>query len=128
MAPISGGTRIAPASYGALPSRDGVTFRVWAPEARELQLVLHDGRAAGTHAMAPADGGVFETWVRNAAAGDTYGFRMDGGDALPDPASRYQPHGVHGPSQVIDAAAYRWSDEQWRPRRIEDLVVYELHV
>ena len=128
MTPVSGDAQIAQAFFGAVPSQDGVTFRVWAPAAREVQLVLHDGGAAGTHAMARIDGGVFETWIEGAAAGDTYGFRMDGGDALPDPASRFQPNGVHGPSQIVDASTYRWTDERWRPRRVEDLIVYELHV
>ena len=120
--------QIAQAVFGAVPSQDGVRFRIWAPDARELTLVLHDGKAAGTHPLARIEGGVYETWVRGAAAGDTYAFRMDGGDPRPDPASRFQPQGVHGPSQIIDAGAYRWHDAAWRPRRLEDLIVYELHI
>ena len=120
--------RIAPAFYGAVPSQDGVRFRIWAPNAQELALVLHDGKAAGTHPLARTEGGIFETWVRGASAGDTYAYRMNGGEPRPDPASRFQPQGVHGPSQIVDADAYRWHDSAWRPRRIEDVIVYELHI
>jgi maltooligosyltrehalose trehalohydrolase len=115
-------------SFGAVPSQDGVTFRLWAPSAREILLVIHDGAAAGTHPMARTEGGVFETWIKGAKAGDTYAFRRDGGEALPDPASRFQPAGVHGPSQVVDASTFRWTDDGWTPRRVEDLIIYELHV
>ena len=121
-------TQIAHAFFGAVPSQDGVRFRLWAPEAREITVVLHDGKAAGTHPLARTEGGIFETWIRHAAPGDTYAFRLDGGDPRPDPASRFQPQGVHGPSEIIDANAFRWDDAQWRPRRVEDLIVYELHI
>ena len=114
--------------FGALPSQDGVTFRLWAPGARHIALVLHDGAAAGTHTMARTDGDVFETWIKGAKAGDTYRFKTDDAEPLPDPASRFQPAGVHGPSQVVDASRYRWKDDGWKPRRVEDLIVYELHV
>ena len=62
-----------------------------------------------------------------AAAGSRYRYRVDGGD-YPDPASRYQPDGVHGASEVIDPGAYRWSDTGWRGRRWEEMVIYELHL
>jgi maltooligosyltrehalose trehalohydrolase len=96
--------------------------------ARELSLVLSEGGAAGTHPLARTEGGVFDTWVRGAAAGDTYAYRMDGGEPRPDPASRFQPNGVHAPSQVVDPDAFGWHDEHWQPRRVLDLVLYELHV
>ena len=128
MTRTTGDTQIAQAVFGAVPSQDGVRFRIWAPGARELALVLHDGKAAGTHPLARIEGGVYETWVHGAAAGDTYAYRMDGGAPRPDPASRFQPQGVHGPSQIVDAHTYRWHDGAWRPRRLEDLIVYELHI
>ena len=128
MSPIFGDTQIAQAFFGAVPSQDGVRFRLWAPDANEILLVLHDGKAAGTHPLARTEGGMFETWVRGAAAGDTYAYRMNGDEPRPDPASRFQPQGVHGASQIVDPAAYRWHDTQWQPRRPEDLVLYELHV
>ena len=120
--------QIAQAFFGAVPSHDGVRFRVWAPAARKVSLVLHDGSAAGSHPLARIEGGVFETWIRGAAAGASYAFRMDDGEPKPDPASRFQPQGVHGPSQIVDPDAYAWHDARWHPPRVNDLVVYELHV
>jgi maltooligosyltrehalose trehalohydrolase len=114
--------------FGALPVRGGVRFRVWAPSTSQLALVIHDGRAAGTHEM-PRDGeGVFDLIVDGAAAGDRYAYRLDTGDVRPDPASRFQPDGVHGPSQVIDPCAFRWTDDRWRGRPPGDRILYELHI
>jgi len=62
------------------------------------------------------------------AAGIDYGFHLDGGDPLPDPRSRSQPHGVHGLSRVVDHGAHRWTDAGWRGIRLADAVTYELHV
>ena len=128
MASTLGDAQLAQAFFGAVPTQDGVRFRVWAPDARELSLVIHDGKAAGTHPLARGDDGLYETWVRGAAAGDTYAYRKDGQDPRPDPASRFQPQGVHGPSQIVDPQAFAWRDRQWRVRRVEDLIVYELHI
>jgi maltooligosyltrehalose trehalohydrolase len=114
--------------FGAIPDAEGVRFRVMAPRARDVRLVLHDGGAAGTHALQRCSDGTFAAGIRGAAAGDRYRFQVDGADALPDPASRFQPEGVHGPSQVIDPSVYRWSDDRWRGLPARDLVIYELHV
>ncbi len=116
------------AFFGAVPSLDGVRFRVWASSAIPVQLRIHDGAAAGIHPLADTGDGVFETWIKDAAPGDRYGYILDGGTPLPDPASRFQPDGVHGPSQIVDPAAFAWSDERWRPPPALDLVIYELHV
>ena len=113
---------------GALPIRGGVRFRVWAPSASRLTLVLHDGRASGDHEMTRDDLGVFDTIVDRASAGDQYGYRVDNGDVRPDPASRFQPEGVHGPSQVIDPSAFTWTDDRWRGRPPGDRILYELHI
>jgi maltooligosyltrehalose trehalohydrolase len=114
--------------FGALPLRGGVRFRVWAPSASRLTLVLHDGGAAGSHEMARDDEGVFDMIVDGAGAGDRYGYRVDNGEVRPDPASRFQPDGVHGFSQVIDPSAFRWSDDRWHNRPPGDRILYELHV
>jgi maltooligosyltrehalose trehalohydrolase len=116
------------AFHGARPSQDGVLFRVWAPDVRSLALVLYGGKAAGRHPLARMDGGVYETWVRGAAAGDRYAYRIDDEQELPDPASRFQPDGVHGPSQIVDPSAFTWTDAAFRIRQRQDLIVYELHV
>jgi maltooligosyltrehalose trehalohydrolase len=72
--------------------------------------------------------GVHSCLATGIGAGARYKFRIDGGDAFPDPRSRFQPDGVHGPSEVIDHAAFEWSDREWRGLTMERLVVYELHV
>ena len=114
--------------FGALPVPSGVRFRVWAPAARELTLVLHDGRAAGTYPIPRDTHGVFDRIVDAAAAGDRYSYRVNGGPLRPDPASRFQPEGVHGPSQVVDPSAFEWTDRRWGGRTEADRIVYELHV
>jgi maltooligosyltrehalose trehalohydrolase len=98
-------------------------LRVWAPAAERVALVL-DG--AG-HPMTPAGEGWWSADVEP-AHGARYAFRVDGGDPLPDPRSRWQPDGVHAPSAVYDHARFRWADEAWPGRALPGAVVYELHV
>ncbi|MGE0449462.1 MAG: malto-oligosyltrehalose trehalohydrolase [Vicinamibacterales bacterium] len=101
-------------------------FRVWAPAARAIDVVLPD--SASPCPMAPEQGGY---WVGFAPArpGDRYGFRIDGSEKVyPDPASRFQPEGPHGLSEIVDAATFAWTDHQWAGARIEGQVLYELHV
>jgi len=114
--------------FGALTRPSGVRFRVWAPAARALTLVLHDGRAAGEYPMPRDSEGVFDRIVDAAAAGDRYSYQVDGGPPRPDPASRFQPDGVHGPSQIVDPGAFAWTDRRWGGRMPADRVLYELHV
>src|ERR687883_189331 len=97
----------------------GVHFRVWAPSRRSVAVVI-DGRE---HELDREDGGYFSGLV-DAAAGALYKFRLDGGDAFPDPASRFQPEGPHGPSMVVDPA-YAWKHEH---AGVRDPILYELHI
>ena len=121
-----------PPALGALVEPGGVRFRVWAPVADRVDVVL-DGRTAPLDATGS---GYHEAFVGGVAPGDRYRLALDPGsgpgqapaDPFPDPASRYQPEGVHGPSEVVDPGAYRWTDGGWAPPALEDLVVYELHV
>lgn len=117
-----------PPFFGAVPSQDGVRFTVWAPGPDSIELQLHDGRAAGRHPLARNADGILETWVRGAASGNRYTYVLDSKDVLPDPASRFQPEGVHGPSQVVDPSTFAWTDARWHPPSPRDLVVYELHL
>jgi maltooligosyltrehalose trehalohydrolase len=73
-------------------------------------------------------GGYFTTVVPGVEAGDRYRFRVDGRGPFPDPASRFQPEGVHGPSEIVDPRQYAWSDQGWNGLPTGDLVIYELHV
>jgi maltooligosyltrehalose trehalohydrolase len=109
---------------GAVPVPGGVRFRVWAPTAGAAEVVLE----TGTHAMTAAGGGIFEATVRDLRPGARYRVRVDGGPPHPDPASRYQPEGVHGPSMIVDPSTFAWTDGAWSPPARRDLVFYELHV
>ena len=108
--------------FGAELSREGVRFRLWAPRAKAVALRLEHGERP----MARAGGGWFELTTAAARAGSRYRYVLDG-QAVPDPASRYQPEDVHGPSEVIDPRSYDWRDTDWRGRRWEEIVLYELH-
>ncbi|MBV8491931.1 MAG: malto-oligosyltrehalose trehalohydrolase [Alphaproteobacteria bacterium] len=110
--------------FGAELSGAGVSFRLWAPRAHDAGLVLED---AGTISMRAEADGWFCVATNHADAGSRYRYEVDG-QSYPDPASRYQPTGVHGPSEVIDPGAYRWRDAGWRGRPSHELVIYELHV
>src|SRR5262245_51891074 len=122
-------SRTANDGFGAFVEAGGVRFRVMATSAHRVELVVQDGEAAGASDVRPADrNGVWEGFVPGAAAGDRYHYRLDGGDPRPDPASRFQPAGVHGPSEVIDPEAYAWRDESWGGVPSQELTIYELHV
>ena len=111
------------APLGAFPTPGGNTrFRVWAPRARELAL---DRDGAHTP-LEPAGLGVFAAEVP-AAPGTDYAYVVDG-ERLPDPCSRWQPDGLRGPSRVLDAGAFAWTDDGFEPPALRDLVLYELHV
>ncbi|TMH64479.1 MAG: malto-oligosyltrehalose trehalohydrolase [Betaproteobacteria bacterium] len=102
----------------------GVRFRLWAPAARKVELVV----ASKSRPLNPLDGGWFELVERDAAAGTLYQYRIDGRQLVPDPASRFQPRDVDGPSEVIDPSRYPWKDAGWRGRPWQEAVIYELHV
>ena len=119
--------------FGALPEREGVRFRVMvaasaAHPQRKVELVLQSGRRAGSHLLQPADNNIYETWLADAAPGDRYAYRLDGGPLRPDPASRYQPDGVHAASEVVATNSYSWRDTGWRGRPAGEQVVYEIHI
>lgn len=107
----------------------GVRFRVWAPDHQRLELVIHDERGAPlrTHVMEPEPGGYFTLHLHDGAAGVLYKYRIDGEGPFPDPWSRGQPQGVHGPSQVVDPS-FEWTDAQWKGISMDEVVVYEVHV
>lgn len=110
--------------FGAQVCAGGVRFRLWAPALEKVEVCLEDG---GCLRMHPVDSGWFELTTDVAGAGTQYQFRVNGKTCVPDPASRFQPQDVHGPSEVIDADAFNWNDDEWRGRRWEEAVIYELH-
>ncbi|MEX1254334.1 MAG: malto-oligosyltrehalose trehalohydrolase [Dehalococcoidia bacterium] len=104
-----------------------VRFRVWAPAARSIEVELYPPpEGIVRHAMAPEEGGSWSAEVE-VAAGTLYRYHLNEW-GYPDPYSRSQPEGVHGPSQVIDPSAFEWSDAAWRGLDPEALVTYECHV
>jgi maltooligosyltrehalose trehalohydrolase len=115
-------------TVGAEVYGTGVHFRVWAPDHRRAAVVVESGPARGDHALQSVPGGYFEARVNGAAAGDLYRYRLDGGAPLPDPASRFQPDGPCGPSQVIDPDRFKWSDADWPGANLRGQVIYEMHV
>jgi maltooligosyltrehalose trehalohydrolase len=110
---------------GAEVQEGGTHFRVWAPRRRRVEALLESGAALE---LEREPGGYFSGLVAPAAAGVLYRFRLDGGDAFPDPASRFQPAGPHGPSAIVDPARFAWSDGDWRGVSMEAQVVYEMHI
>ena len=111
---------------GAEVLSDGVSFRVWAPGRRRVAVVIEEP-ASEIELTAGADDH-FEGIVRDASAGTEYRFRLDGEEeTYPDPASRFQPRGPHGPSRVIDPTGYRWRDERWSGVPLRGAIIYELH-
>ena len=110
--------------FGALITPEGVRFRLWAPASDRVELILDDGALE----LSQIGDGFWELTTDRATAGTTYMYRADGGLEVPDPASRMQVDDVHGPSVVVDPEAFEWHDDDWRGRRWEEAVLYELHV
>jgi maltooligosyltrehalose trehalohydrolase len=112
--------------FGAEVCDGGVRFRLWAPAARRVELLLAD---RGDHAceMRAHGGGWFALETDAARAGSRYRYRIDGGLVVPDPASRFNPEDVHGSSMVIDPRDFAWTDATWRAPPWHAAVVYELH-
>jgi maltooligosyltrehalose trehalohydrolase len=112
--------------FGAERTAEGVRFRLWAPRATAVSLQL-EGPNAAAYPMAKEPNGWFGLTTAKAGRGSLYRYLVDG-QAFPDPASRFQPHGVHGPSEIIDPTAYNWSDLEWHGCVWEKIVLYELHL
>lgn len=122
-------TRRYPIGAEILPE-GGVHFRVWAPRRQKVEVAVESGAPMEIQRveLERENSGYFSGVAPQAGAGTRYRFRLDGGDSFPDPASRYQPEGPHGPSQVVDPSAFQWSDANWPGAAIEGQVVYEMHL
>ncbi len=113
-------------NLGAWPEDGGIAFRVWAPTAEWVDVVIETSER--TISLDRDDDGTFVGWSAEVGVGDRYRYRVDGEGPFPDPASRFQPEGVHGPSEVIDPTPFPWTDAAWPGPDRDDLVIYELHV
>jgi 1,4-alpha-glucan branching enzyme len=114
-------------TLGAWLEPRGVRFRVWAPDANELRVVF-ERPGPDAVPLARFSDGTFGALVTNAKTGDRYRYAIDDGRTFPDPASRFQPEGVHGPSEIVDPRRFSWTDNDWAGIRRSDLVLYELHI
>ncbi len=113
---------------GAELSANGdVHFRVWAPHSSSVAVQIESGNKRRLELAAERDG-YFSGFAEGLGAGALYRFLLDGQLLCPDPASRFQPDGPHGPSQVVDPLAFRWTDERWLGVHRTGEVIYELHV
>src|SRR5262249_42382396 len=107
----------------------GVHFRVWAPRRRNVAVVIEERDRVREFSLEPEAAGYFSGTIDAATDGNLYRFRLDGGQTLfPDPASRFQPSGPHGPSRIVDPDNFTWSDDGWQGREIKGQVIYEMHI
>ena len=111
---------------GAWIEGDGVRFRVWSSGTRSVHVRI-EGPTEATHELTPEAAGYHTGFVPGLGRGARYRYLLDNLGAFPDPCSRYQPEGVHGPSEVVDPAAFPWTDGGWQGLALEDAVTYELH-
>ncbi|KQS26798.1 malto-oligosyltrehalose trehalohydrolase [Dyadobacter sp. Leaf189] len=112
---------------GAWYTETGVQFRVWAPERKRMRLQLF-GSNEEFHDMQPVGEGYYELHLNRVPNGTKYKFLPEGETAFPDPASQFQPEGVHGPSAIVDHQYFQWSDLSWKGRAFDELIIYELHI
>src|SRR5215210_8260034 len=109
--------------FGTRLTSDGASFRLWAPAAKQVDLLLEKAQP-----MRCCENGWFSADVPGVRAGAHYKFRLDDEIDVPDPASAFQPHDVSGPSELIDHSSYRWRASDWRGRPWEETVFIETHV
>ena len=121
--------RIHNLPFGAQRHPDGRTrFRLWAPSARSVELQLEGPNATRRRTQLDADAGWYETIVDGLDVGEHYRYWINEELAVPDPASRFNPQGVHGASVIVDPCTFEWHDDAWNGRPWKDAVLYELHV
>ncbi len=115
-----------PAPGPTLTAEDHCHFMVWAPLAKKIEVHLVEP-ADRLEPLTRGEHGYWRGTLEGVGAGALYFYRIDGEHERPDPASRHQPRGVHGPSEVVDPA-FAWTDEAWKGLALADYVLYELHV
>jgi maltooligosyltrehalose trehalohydrolase len=116
-------------SQGAELQGEGVLFRTWTTGKKKVSTVIfgHDGSVLREIPMERETSGYYSVMDPASSSGTLYEYRLDD-NLVPDIASRFQPQGVHGPSQVVDGRSFPWTDSGWKPSALHELVIYELHV
>jgi maltooligosyltrehalose trehalohydrolase len=112
-------------TFGARLVDDAVHFRLWAPSQEEVSVIVDGGAPVS---MCRSDVGWHDLKTSVAKVGSLYKFRLQDGLEVPDPASRFQPADVHGPSEVVDPLGHKWHDSTWQGRPWEESIIYELHI
>lgn len=114
---------------GATVLKEGGTrFRVWAPKSASVNVLILSGKAAGAVPMLQEELGYYSVTIPGVTDGDRYLYQLDTGKSYPDPVSRFQPDGVHEPSQVVDPELFDWTEEGWGGLPLEQYRIYEIHV
>jgi maltooligosyltrehalose trehalohydrolase len=108
----------------AKPQKDGVHYRIWAPNHQSLSVVVAEREIP----MARASDGTFAAVDPLGNVGDLYEFKLPIGQTLPDPGTHFQPQGVHGPSEVIDHSTFRWPRTNFKAPPLSELIIYECHI
>ena len=112
--------------FGAELLPDGsASFRLWAPKQKQVEVLFHD--TTQKIALQPEAGGYHSGVIPNVQEGELYWYVVDG-QRFPDPASRFQPEGPHGPSQLVDPGRFAWSDQAWRGCQLPGQIIYEVHI
>lgn len=114
-------------NLGAEVMTEGIRFRVWAPKCKRVEVVI-EGKQISDIPLAPEENGYFSGIVPWLKAGALYYYRLNGNQQYPDPCSRFQPRGPHGPSLVVDPRAYPWQDAGWPGVEMLGQVIYEMHI
>lgn len=110
--------------FGPLVLENETLFRLWAPLQPSVALIIETGER---YDMQPAKNGWFHLTMPGVGPGTRYRFQLADGLQIPDPASRFQPDDVHGPSEVVDVTHYVWKTGSWSGRPWEEMIIYELH-
>jgi maltooligosyltrehalose trehalohydrolase len=114
---------------GAEPSESGYHFRVWAPDCQVVSAIFENAGFLGEVPLEKEEGGYFSVLIPRARTGDRYRFRLDDDSHLyPDPVSRFQPEGPHGPSELVDPCTFKWNDSDWKGNSQRGRILYEMHV
>ncbi|MFH1801173.1 MAG: malto-oligosyltrehalose trehalohydrolase [Candidatus Omnitrophota bacterium] len=108
--------------------RRGTSFKVWAPFCSRMEVKLLQNKHSRLVGMKKNAEDYFHARVKEARPGDLYFYQLNGQDDRPDPVSRFQPNGVHGPSCVVDPTSFRWTDRAWKGISLSEMIFYELHI
>jgi len=103
-----------------------VSFKIWAPHAQSVAVKIVE-RAETPLSLTSQPFGYWQTTVENLPPGTRYQYVLNNETLRPDPVSRFQPEGVHGPSEIVNPQAFPWTDHQWKSLPLQDLIIYELH-